>query len=261
MTVQMLCTPTAVRNGDPIVSAGAATAALLLTPDPKEAWIAAGGTVSVTHDFGSAQPWDCAFLGFTTAVAGTVWSLHAGDTAAADTVVLAPRPIVEPVVELGTAGTAPRIVHLLARLPALVTSRYVRITVTQPDGAPALRAGILLLNASFVPTWSPELGGGRAPIDTGSRERLLGGGFGIGDGPVKESRQWTFGDLDDAEVDRLFALVRTRGERRPLIAVTDPEDTPGLQERICYGVLDRIEPYERRDTGKTRWAMRIESWQ
>lgn len=231
-------------------------AARVLTPDPKEVWldstIASAATISI--DLGSVQSVDTAFVGGTNAITGAVMTVRSG--------VASPTEYAWP-----TAGTLPvpyrvatRPRHGLARLATPVQARYVDIILTQPAGGQPLYVGNIALGAGFTPQWGSEYGGGRSVIDTGARERLIGGGFGVLRGTRKAGYAWTMGDLLDDEVQALYALVYDRGETAPLVVVEDPEITAGLGERTHWCVADKLEAYERFAPGATRWSFSIEEW-
>jgi hypothetical protein len=236
-------------------AAGAGSgAANLLTPDPKEVWVAgAVGVSTIDIDLGAAMDVDTFFLGFTNATAGATWLIQKGTGLGTGLTDLVP------------AGTAMRAAdslgprhHGLAHLAAVANARYFRITVTQ-TGAEPLQAGALMLGKAFVAPY--ELGGGRQAIDTGAREDLLGGGFGIGEGVVKAALRWTFIDLAPADRRALWELVRDRGETKPVLVVEElGEGDEGLNEEMHYGVLDQLEAYERQAPGQTRWALRMTEW-
>ncbi|WP_336958766.1 hypothetical protein [Sphingobium aquiterrae] len=223
----------------------------LLTPDPNEAWLApAVGVASIDIDLGQEQLVDSIFLGFTNATAAAHWSIstatapgeglverHAGSLRAADSI--GPRH------------------HAFVRLPVPVASRYFRITTTQSD-AEALYAGIVVVGLAFEKY--REFGGGRTPIDTSARQDLIGGGFGIGEGVTKAQFDWSFVDLSDAELQRLWAIKMDRGLRKPVLVVEDADLTIGQNEAIHYGLFARFQAYERQDPAQTRWAGSILQW-
>lgn len=214
----------------------------LLTPDPREAWIAPGGNPALTIDLGVAATFDTVFLGYVAVPAGQI-------TLQADTV-------------LGAANLAParlvsRPAHALLVLAQPVTARNLTLTVAA--GA-AFSAGILMIGDGFTPGWNYEWGAGRTPIDTGTRDRLQGGGFAIDLGIRKSSWQCTLGDLTDDEREQLYAIALDRGQTQPVLLVEDPAQTAGLAERIHYGTFDRIEVYERKDADLNSWAVRVEDW-
>lgn len=203
------------------VSSGTGTANLL-TPEPREVWVSTSSASFVIYDFGSPQPFDSVFLGFTNARPLSNWTVSTSDDGSSFANVFAARPIVEPIVAYGMDGSIGRRVHLYAKLPAPLTARFVRVALTQPSGSPPVRAGILVVNRCFQPIWPEEFGGGRTIIDTVQRNRLPGGGFSFDDGVIKDAYQCTLGDLSDAELQTLYAMIRRQGERRPVVLVEDP---------------------------------------
>lgn len=227
----------------------------LLTADPREAWIDSlvGAPVTFTLDLGTVRDIDCLFLGFTNAIAGATWSATGGLAHAGEAQLLAPTDFPVPGSEEGRA-------HGLALLPALATVRHLAITLQQPAGGPALVAGVLAIARALQPEWGHEWGGGRGLLDLAPVTRHSGGGFGVGSGARKATWQATLGDLSDAELADLWALARRHGESRPLLLVEEPSRTAGLADRMHWGKFDRIEPYERRAVGETRWGVRFEDW-
>lgn len=227
----------------------------LLSPDPKEAWVdnAVGSAVNIDIDLGASTSWDCLMLGFTNASAAATWTITGG-TAGYTASTLKPSGALPAASRIN----APRR-HGLFVKAAPSAERYIRLACTQPAGAP-LQAGIVLVGQAFRPTWNREWGSGRRPIDLGNKTALPSGGFAAVAGGRKAGYSWTFGDLDDVEVDALYAIALDRGESRPLLVVEDPDATPGLNERIHYGLFDRFESYDRQQADKTRWAMSIEQW-
>lgn len=229
----------------------------LLTPDPKEVWAdsGAGGVHHLRFDLGASTQLDSLFIGFVRGGGGgltlSTWS---GGPAGYTQTTWAQGLNMAP-----SARPAPRRRHLLHRLAAPVSARYVEIAVGARAAEP-MTIGVVALGLAFQPTHNREWGGGRGVVDTGARERLPSGGFGTGPGAVKPTFGWTFGDLEDAEVEALHDLALDRGERRPLVVVEDPDATAGLNERIHWGLFDRFDRYERRSAGRTRWALAIEAW-
>jgi hypothetical protein len=227
----------------------------VLTFDPKEAMIhpANVGAAVLDFDLGSPQLIDCFYIGYH-GYNGQSLTITGGAAAYNTTTHLvdtpnwpAPSPVQFPLRR-----------HAFIRLAAPVINRFVRL---QFSGA-AVRShiGVVAIGLAFRPFYNREWGSGRQPIDTGSRETLRGGGFGIGEGARKAAFRWTFGDLDTAEVDALYNLSLEVGETRPIIVAEDPDFTVGLNERLHYGLFDRFEEYSRQDTTKTRWSMGITQW-
>lgn len=229
------------------------------TPDPKEVAVGfhGGSSEYVDIDLGAVVSVDTFFQGFTNALPTAVWAIQVRETMGGTitSTVLNNTLIRSP------DGIGPRY-HALHKTAAPVLARYLRIWFAQAatSADPAPRLGVLAVGLAFRPTYNREWGGGRRIIDTGARESLLGGGFGIGEGAIKAAYQWTFGDLSDAETDALYALALARGETRPVIVVEDPDKTAGLMERIHYGLFTRFESFERRSQDKTRWSLTLEQW-
>jgi hypothetical protein len=226
----------------------------LTTQDPKEVWSGnAGADNQITIDLGTNLLFDTIMLGFATVTAtggAPTWRAQSGFGGTGDLSWTAHTPII-------SAGAIGPRYHALLRRPAPVDHRFIRIDVYSPT-TPTV--GIIAVGLPFQPTYNQEWGGGRQIIDTGAKERLLGGGFGIGDGARKAGYRWTLGDLSDAETHTLYGLALSRGDTQPLVVVEDPDQTAGLNERIHYGLFDKLEAYERRNPSQTRWSLSIEQW-
>lgn len=239
------------------VASNNGTPSNLLTPDPKEVFAFTGGAgqTTIDIDLGSSQSIDSFFLGFITPVgsAPTVGEIQGG-TAAYTTSSYA--TTIAPAVS--SVASPPRR-HFFTRLAAPVTARYIRYSINVVNGT-AYTIGIAQIGLAFQPTYNKEWGSGRQVIDTGGKESLLGGGFGINEGARKAGHRWTLGDLTDAETEALYDVALDRGETRPLLVVEDPAVTTGLNERIHYGLFDRLEPYERANPSQTRWGLSISQW-
>jgi hypothetical protein len=233
-------------------SGGAVNAANLVTSDPKEAASYSAGTRPVfSFDFGSAQTFDTVFAGFLTpAVAIDFYfgnTLGGAEAGAQNAVTPQASPLVDPDY------------HAAYVLAAPVTCRYFRIqTNAVPTAAGTI--GILAAGLSIQPNWGQEFGAGRPIEDTGTAERLFSGGFGVYEGARVGGYQWTFGDLSDAEVQSLYALAMDRGTTRPVLIIEDPTQSSGLNERIHWGLFDRLEAYERQVPGASRYAFKVRDW-
>lgn len=246
-----------------VVADAGSGAANLLTPSPKEVYVVPGGVASQTRvltvDLGAVRRFDSVFLGFLTAwnTDFNLWSITAGVNGPVETVLLTEAA--------GTPAMArsridePLYRHAFHRTPAPILARYLRIVIWPVTNAEAT-VGILSVGLATETTYNREWGGGRRIIDTGTVESLPDGGFATGDGAVKGGFRWTWGDLDDAEVDAIYAVGLDRGERRPIIVVEDPDPSTGLNERLHYGLFERFEPYERTAPGKTRWSLGVQQW-
>lgn len=228
----------------------------LLTADPKQVWVdsAVGSAATFDIDFGVARAIDTVFL-------GCVWSAHVdatwaitGGLAAHDEVTI-------------KAAGGLRVPERAGRTRAFSHAfwhgadayiRYMRISVTQPAGQPVLMIGVAVAGLSFVPYYNQEWGAGRGVKDTGTVTRLPSGGAAVVEGARYGIYKWSLGDLSDDETDVLFELQLDRGETRHMLVVEDPDQTAGLRNRIHYGLLTGIRPFERRNTRQTRWEFQIE---
>ena len=228
-----------------------ANAARLLTPDPREATgvTTASATQTIDIDLGAATSIDTVFLGYANASAypaaiGMTYGVASYTETTAANIVVAP-----------SIGFPFR--HYFTQLAAPVTARYIRLSLPLPAGA---TFGVLAVGAAFMSQLGHEWGGGRFVTDTGSATRLQGGGFGIDEGVAAGGYQWTFGDLTADETQRLYLIQRNRRTTRTLLVVEDPEVSPGLNERIHWGLLGKLEAYERLDPINTKWSMTINDW-
>jgi hypothetical protein len=241
----------AIANPLPIVALGGTLeqVARLASPAPKEAASTAGGNRTIDIDLGAVAAIDTVFLGYVEGGAGASFAITGG---AADYTTTA----------IGTLQPAPSRLaqprqHFLLVLDEPVEVRFIRIAGL---ALPAMNIGVLAVGRAIRPKWGHEYGGGRFVVDSGVVTRLSGGGFGTSRAARAGGWQWTLGDLDDAETDALYGLQLDAGETATVLVVEDPDPTAGLNERIHWGLLSRLEPYERQDTTKTKWALRIEDW-
>jgi hypothetical protein len=232
-------------------------AANLLTADPKEvlAYTGTGAQNLIDIDLGSAQSIDSLLLGYFSWSGGAdpAVSLWRGTATYTDTLVVSGSALAP------SSVSSPLRRHFFHRFSSPQTARYIRFAPTTVN-AITYQIGIVAIGLAFQPTYNREWGSGRRIIDTGTKEALLGGGFGIGEGARKSAFRWTFGDLTDAEVASLFDLGLDRGETRPIVVVEDPDVTSGLNERIHYGLFERLEPYERQNVSQTRWSLEVQQW-
>jgi hypothetical protein len=218
----------------PIVTAtGSGGAANLASPDPKEIWTGSG---SATVNFSGSQVIDSVFVGFLGSAGSVNISGFGAFSAAA------------------SARTSPKRRHAFRRLGLPFSASSVTISSTSGS------IGIVAFGLAFQPAYNQEWGAGRFPIDTGAREPLLGGGFGIGKGAKKTGYRWTLGDIQQAEIDQIYEIGETAGETEPIVVVEDPDATTGLNERLHYGVFDKLEPYERQNPSQTRWNLQMIEW-
>ncbi|MGE4321760.1 MAG: hypothetical protein AB7E60_01870 [Sphingobium sp.] len=224
----------------------------ILTADPNEAWIAGGlWAVAFEVDMGAIVTVDSFYLGYTNADAAATWSIQRGTGLGTGLTTIKPSGPMRPADSAGPRH------HAFVRLAAPVESRYFRITIPQAGDAP-LFIGALVIGHAFEK--HREFGAGRTVVDTGARQDLPGGGFGIGEGVTKAQFNFSFVDLTDAETATLWALKKDRGLTRPVLVVEDADAAADLNEAIHYGVFERFQPYERVDPANTRWAGVVTDW-
>ena len=223
-------------------------ASRLVSPSPREAAVSGAGDRTIDVDLGAAATFDTVFLGYSNAAAG-VWKASCGVN---DYTSIA----------LPDAAIAPsrlaRQRHYLSIAAAPVTARYLRLSASAlPVG---YAVGVLAVGLAIRPALGHEWGSGRFVTDSGSATRLQGGGFGLSPGARAGGWQWTLADLSDAEFDAMYGLQLDVGTSSPLLVVEDPDATAGLNERIHWGVLTKLDPSDRRARDDVKWDMRIEDW-
>lgn len=227
-------------------------AANLRTADPREVWTAPStADVGMDIDMGSVVEVDSFFIGYTNAHPSCTWTIHRASAPGVDLVLISAETLLRAADSLGPRH------HGFVRLPAPVASRHFRITIEQGGAAP-ISAGALVIGRAFEK--HREYGAGRTMIDTGERQDLVSGGFGMGDGTVKAQFAFSFIDLTDAEVHTLEGIQRDRGLRRPVVVVENTDLTIGRNEAIHYGVFERFAANERQDPTSTKWAGTVVEW-
>jgi len=244
---------TIVKPERPIAIIGQAGLARLLTPDPKEAVVTAGNSIAL--DFGREVTVDSAFMGYHTATDGQQWAVVPVN-AANESVAI---PALVPTRPLQTQGSGPPY-HAFYKSEVPRTSRYWRFQTNGGANNTPYSLGTLALGLSFQARYGHEYGAGRMIQDTGIAERLFGGGFGIDDGVAAGGYQWTFGDLQADEIDRLYSIVKDRRSTRSVLVVEDADQTAGLNERIHWGLFQRLDAYERIDPRNWKWALQVGDW-
>lgn len=238
----------------PTSSGGADTGvANLITPDPKEVFQASGtGTRTLYLDFGAAVTLDSLFLGYVNADANAKLQVYTNTGAAgAGAVSVFPLTAIR-----ATDAVTVRASQLAKFTP--VASRYWSVVISA--NAAALQIGALAMGLSFEAAWDREFGSGRRLIDTGTAKALQSGGFGINEGARKAAYSWTFGDLTDAETEKLWGLSYRLGRTRPVIVHEREGATSGANEQLHYGLFQRFDQFERREPGATKWQLEIEEW-
>lgn len=225
----------------------------LISPDPKEIYQAsAAGTRTLLFDFGAATSLDSLFLGYVNADAGAQATVnrYTGPGGAGAVAVTAPTAI------RASDAVTTRALALLQF--TAVSSRYWGVTIS--GNTAALQIGAIVAGRAFEAEWDREWGSGRQPIDLGKAQQLPGGGFGIQKAARKSSYSWTFGDLTDAELAQLWGIAYRVGQTDPIVVAERAGVAVGANESLHYGLLQRLDKFERREPQTTRWAFDIEDW-
>lgn len=235
-----------------ITASNGTGAANLLTSSPREVWRAAAvGTSIIDVDLGAAASIDTIFLGFTNATPDATWSI-ATMTAPGGVGVF----LVAGVRVIRAPGATGKRHHGYVRLAAPVSTRYLRVTVTQVGGAAPLQAGVLLVGRTIERPY--EYRAGRVALDLSKKTELIDGGFGISPGAIVSSYRFTLSDLTNEQVEELWMIVMAIGESAPLLIVEGHE---ALRfSHLHYGLFQRLEPYEREEAENTRWGLSIRDW-
>lgn len=223
----------------------------LLTPSPREIWLA-GSTAAQNIDIDLGEPVaiDSFFVGSTNAATAAMWTIwNATGMGSGLTQIKAAGPA------RAADSLGPH--HCFHRLAEPVVSRYFRIQIAQAGAAPVY-AGNVVLGLAFEK--HREYGPGRTPIDTALRQDLTDGGFGFGDGVVKSSFAFSFIDLSAAEKNRLWAIEKRLGLRKPVLVVEDADLAAGMNEALHYGVFERFQPYERANSREWKHAGSVIDW-
>jgi hypothetical protein len=232
-----------------VVSRGTG-AANLAEHDPREVWVDTGaaGSYTIDIDLGVARDWDTVALINCTAAVAATWSISGGAAYAA-AAYLATTALVLPSEDgLADSGVA------LFWSNAALNGRYIRLTIT-PNGAPVNNIGFLVVGKSFKPSQPREEGAGRTPADTGDRTDIENGGVATVPGFLRSGFKWVFGDLDPADLKRLWGMFRRLRTTEPFLLVEDP--TEAIAEGVHWCTFIDLEPYGAFSTSKSRWALSV----
>jgi hypothetical protein len=227
----------------------------LLTPHPQEVWqdSTAVGAVSIDIDLRAVRDWDVIALINCNALPTAIWTISYGIAGHGESVAIAGLPV-----RIQSEDVADATGPALFTVDAMISSRYVRLSLTQGAGGVPLSAGVLLIGKGWSPTFPRELGSGRPPVDTGTRTRIEGGGLATVEGTLLSGFRWVFGDLHSSDLAKIWGMFRRLRTTRPFLLVEYP-NAP-VAEGIHWGTFVNIEAYERRDATKSQWSMRMEDW-
>lgn len=232
-------------------SGGMTNPARVALADPKEA--AVNGTAlanTLDLDLGSSQSIDSLLIGYARNGTGASLTLSTGVSAHGET----SRGSIAPA---QSDLTEPARQYFFQSAP--FNARYLRIGIPAAIGT-TFQIGVAVVGKAFFPTWGTEYGAGRLLLDTGTVERLFGGGFGIDPGTIVSGYQWTFGDLQNAEREALFNICKRLGSTRSVLVIEDADLTNGLHNRIHWGLFNKLEAYERLNPADTKWSFQISDW-
>ena len=108
--------------------------------------------------------------------------------------------------------------------------------------------------------WNYDWGGGRRVIDLSQKTEMPGGELAIVNRAKVPIARLSWNDLTDAEVAAIWSLQLEIGESAPVILLEESDSALWRQEQLHYGVHDGLEFYERQQSGKSRWEMRVRNW-
>jgi len=247
MTLPLIVRPLACTPVAALSSAGSGLDNLR-TPDPKEAFLAAGaGQTVLTVDFGALVSIDTVLLGFTNLPAGVAIELFAGQDFAVP---------IGTTVTAGSYRAAPAR-HAFAVL-APVQLRYLRLRVAAAGAR--LVAGVVAAGRALRPSSGIEQDWGRPVADTSTVTRLPGGGFGVDRGTTTGGLSWTMPALTDEERDRLYALQLDLGIGDTLLVLEQTTQGPAANEAVHWSKLTKLEPFARQAPGESKWAWQVQDW-
>jgi hypothetical protein len=222
----------------------------LIEHDPREVWLdnGAAGSYVIDLDLGAITDWDTLSLVNVESATAATWQITGGNTPLAGTYLLTTplRMASEDGVVLNG--------HALFWSPVILSGRYIRITCT-PNGDPINSIGVLVVGKSFKPSKPREQGAGRVPKDTGARTEIDNGGIGTVSGFLKTGYKWVFGDLDPADLRKLWGMFKRLRTTEPFLLVEDPSE--GYSDGVHWCTFIDLEGYERNDASKSRWAMYV----
>jgi hypothetical protein len=229
---------------------GVAEPGNLATSNPREAASSSADGSFVTIDLGQAYLVDTVFVGYIYG-GGAALTAQFG-VGSVDT--QGPSLPLANTTRLQRRGPVAR--HAFNRTAAPVNTRYVQISGISAG----MTIGVVAVGLAFEPTYGAEIGAGRPITDTGLAERLKSGAFGNDPGVRVSGYAWTLGDLQEVDRDRLFDIVMNVGTTESVLVAEDPDLTAGLNERLHWGQLGKLETYERVDPLNWRWALSIGDW-
>ncbi len=246
--------PGAAPNYD--VSGTTSGLANLATYDPREIWVGAtGSTPLVSIDLGANRDFDTIALVNCNGGPTATWTISCGTSVQGHDATFLSVGAAMRVASEDIADPTGAACYVSA---TMLNKRYIRLYLYRGSGDPALTAGFLFVGKSWKPGMPREHGAGRPPIDTGSRQRLDNGGLAIVPGALLSGLKWVFGDMDPADLAKLWGILRRRRTTEPVLLLEDPGAL--VAEGVHWGTFVSLEAYERRDQSKSRWALQLEDY-
>jgi hypothetical protein len=235
----------------------------LADPQPKtvvqsNVTAAAFHDISFTVDLGADTPFDVLALLFTNSSGAGIWAVRANPAADGGFVFATSVQLFE--VPFGVTPTtrgARR--HGLWLAPAPVVYRYLRFYLqeTSANAEQLIRIGLVVVGQTVALADNFELGSGRRIEDQSITRTLPGGETAVERGGRTPLWRATWSNVSDAEMRAIWSLLSEIGTGAPLIICEDPDATPGLNERIHYGLLTGLDFTERVQQDKQRIDLTI----
>lgn len=188
-------------------------AANLITPDPKEIWVAgvAGiGTLSI--DLGKLALVDSCFVGGSNIPIGAVIVIYGSvNVSRSDKTFIA-------LARVDVNHFRDGRINAAAFGADAKFCRYIDIDIINVNTT-VLQVGIVAVGKVAFSKFGHEYGSARGVSDTGQAESLIGGGFGISLGAKKKTYSWVFGDLTSAEAKEFEGIALTLGTSSAVVVM------------------------------------------
>lgn len=273
--------PYPLHSSSLITTPNTGSVALVADAQPKVVWEAAtpagGWTVTVDIDLFANRSLDTFAALFHSGAAGGLWRIYARTQAQGPSPAFYTDDPATLVFDFEGWGSRPRSAdgvlqelraHALRTLPAAISRRYLRIYFYKPSNLPDalfFRLGVLAIGERLEPGRDAaelagfDWGAGRRINDHSTVHRLPGGEQSSWRGAKVAEVKGVFSHLTDAELDRMWAIVRAAGNTEPVLLCEAP-DTLGaasLADRLHYGTLQNTDFFDRRSPSKTRIELRV----
>jgi hypothetical protein len=217
-------------------------------------------SLTMTLDFGADIPIDTVAVMFTNLSAAGTWSVWATPASAGSA-----REDPADLLDSGAFGLAPTVSGRARHglwAGTLVQRRWLRVRLTEPalTAEPVIRVGLVLAGERWQPGTifgNFDLGAQRSLEDRSIKRSLPGGESHVERAAKVPGWQAVWSALTHEEMRRIWGLLAQMGESEPLLLVEDPTASPGQNEAMHYGRIERLEPIERTQADKNRLELRI----